>query len=318
MDSDVSLDKSNLYDVLGIAPDADVHEVRRAFRALARILHPDVNAAEDAPRKFALVAGAHAVLSDPDRRRAYDALRQAASAASVRYPNGFPVGAVRRGALRGADVEIGVTLSLREAAFGAHIQVDVPRREVCALCLGRGVAEGVIGERCPSCNGSGGSRERGGECSSCGGSGVAGTPRCANCGGAGRKSGMTPLTVSMLAGVEDCAVVMFKGDGDVGPCNGPRGDLLVHVAVKRDPVLRRSGIDILMELPVSACEAQAGCSIEIPTLRGPKKLRLPAHTPDRTLLRVPGAGIRLHGTLHRGDQFVTVHVNEIMPKRPAD
>jgi molecular chaperone DnaJ len=134
-------------------------------------------------------------------------------------------------------------------------------------------------------------------------------PPCSGCGGSGRRQGVTNLVVTLPPGVEDGQVLRLKGDGDVGPRNGPRGDLLLRIDVDPDPVLRRAGIDILMDLPVSADDATHGFSVEVPTLRGPKKLRVPANTTDGTVLRIKGAGIRLPGAWHRGDQFVIVRVH---------
>jgi molecular chaperone DnaJ len=122
------------------------------------------------------------------------------------------------------------------------------------------------------------------------------------------------LVVAIPAAVDDRQVLRLKGDGDAGPRNGPRGDLLLRITVEPDAVLRRSGIDILMDLPISAEDAAAGCSIEVPTLRGPKRLRIPARTQDHTLLRIGGAGLRPPGSWHKGDQFVTVRVQ---PGRPT-
>jgi molecular chaperone DnaJ len=304
--------QSNLYDVLGIAPNADDDEVRRAFRSLARLLHPDVNASEDAAQRFARVAHAHSILSDRERRRAYDASRQAPRGAHVRSPNVARTTPAAHGVLRGADVEASVSLSIREAAFGTEVTLDVKRREVCAVCLGAGAEDGGTSTRCPTCLGSGGTRTRGDECSRCQGSGVLGSPPCSNCSGSGRKRGHTSLVVAIPAAVEDGQILRLKGDGDAGPRNGPRGDLLLLVSIEPDPVLRRSGIDILMDLPISTEDAESGCSVEVPTLRGPKRVRVPAHSKDRTLLRIGGAGLRPPGSWHKGDQFVTVRIDSTM------
>ncbi|MDB5075966.1 MAG: dnaJ2, partial [Chloroflexi bacterium] len=198
-----------------------------------------------------------------------------------------------------------------EAAFGIEVKVDIKRREVCAICLGSGAADGGTSIRCTACMGSGGTRARGDECIHCHGSGVVGDPPCPNCSGSGRKGGSTSLTVAIPAGVEDGQVLTLKGDGDAGPRNGPRGDLLLRISIEPDPILRRSGIDILMDLLITPEEAEAGCSIEVPTLRGPKRLRIPAHTSDRTLLRMGGAGLRPRGSWHKGDQFITIRIGEI-------
>jgi molecular chaperone DnaJ len=317
MDGEFSSTTHNLYDALGVAPTAESDEIRRAFRSLARLLHPDVNTARDAAQQFAAVAHAHAVLSDPARRRAYDATRRAPPGVRVRRPVDARPAFAGRGALRGADVAVTVRLSLREAAFGSEPRVEVPRREVCAICLGRGAPEDGASERCPVCNGTGGTRTPGNECTACQGSGVIGDPPCPNCHGTSRKRGRTTLSVAIPAGIEHGSRLTLRGDGDVGPRNGPRGALILEVEVESDPVLRRSGIDILMDLPISPGDAASGCMIEVPTLRGPKRLHVPPHTHDRALLRLGGAGVRPHGSWHRGDQFVTVVVVDGQPSEPA-
>ena len=309
--------EQNLYDVLGVAPNADPAEVRSAFRSLARILHPDFNPSQDAAQRFVTVAQAYAVLSDPQRRQIYDAGRRPPPGIPVRSPQAGRSLPISRGVLRGADVEVLVTLSLREAAFGADVRVQIPRREVCTVCLGRGAAEGGTSTRCVVCNGTGGTRSGGGECTSCQGSGVHGDPPCPNCYGSGRKRGSTPLVVTIPPAVDDGQVLVLKGEGDSGPRNGPRGDLLLNVAVRPDPVLARSGIDILMSVPLSPHDAEAGCTIEVPTLRGPRKLRIPARTLDRTVIRLVGAGLRHHGSYHKGDQFITIAVTPGQPDEPA-
>jgi molecular chaperone DnaJ len=320
MSGNAVLSSHNLYDVLGIAPNADADEVRRAFRSLARLVHPDVNRAQDAARHFAQIAHAHAVLSDPIRRRDYDASRRAPAGTRVRSPHDHGHGGrgPGRGVLRGADVEVTVNLSMREAAFGAEIPVEVTRREVCAMCVGSGTAEGGTSIRCPKCMGTGNTRTGGEECGRCQGSGVLSTPPCPNCLGSGRRRGLTNLIVAVPPAVDHGTVLTLKGDGDAGPRNGPRGDLRLRVEVEPDQVLRRSGIDILMMLPLSPHDAEAGCSIEVPTLRGPKRLRVPPRTADRTLLRISGAGIRPHGSWHRGDQFVTVRIVAGQPIEEPD
>jgi molecular chaperone DnaJ len=254
------------------------------------------------------------VLSDPVRRRDYDASRRAPAGARVRSTNGRVSNNPGRGALRGADVDLAVKLSLRESAFGVEISVEVTRREVCPVCAGSGAAEGGISIRCPKCLGTGNTRSGGEECPRCQGSGLVSTPPCPNCLGSGRRRGSSTLMVAIPAAVEHGAVLTLKGDGDTGPRNGPRGDLRLRVEIEPDQVLQRSGIDVLMSLPLSPADAELGCSIEVPTLRGPKRLRIPPHTMDRTLLRIGDAGIRPHGSWRRGDQFVTVRIIGSQPR----
>lgn len=297
------------YELLGIQPGVDAETVRRAYRRLARALHPDVNPEPDAAHRFALVSQAYAVLNDPIRRRQYDEQRRSARANSpghvVRRPSTAPVG---RGVLRGADVEVHVHVSLRDAVSGSEQKIAVPRRDACAVCVGTGAVPGGTSMRCPRCLGTGGTRTHGDECTRCQGSGVIGEPPCPNCHGMGRRQGQTQITVTLPPGLEDGQRLVLKGDGDAGPRNGPRGDLILWITVDPDPVLRRHGIDILMELSITSEEARQGGAYEVPTLKGSKRLRVPANVKEGAILRIGGAGVRLPGSWHRGDQFVTVHV----------
>jgi len=311
--SEVGKANRNLYDLLGIAPNADAQEVRRAYRSLARHLHPDLNGAADSASRFSQVAHAYGVLSDPGRRRLYDEGRRSRGGVSTR--SAMPARpTMSRGAMRGADVSAGVQVSLRESVFGVETQVEVVRREVCVDCVGMGIAKGGAALRCTLCSGTGGTRGPGDECRRCNGSGVVGDPPCPLCHGSGRQPGELSLTVTIPPGVEDGQVLRLKGDGDAGPRNGPRGDLLLQVTVEPDHVLRRNGIDIIMDLPLSATEAAEGCQLEAPTLRGPRRIRVQRGAVDRAVVRIAGAGIRLPGSWHRGDQFVIIRVHDDMTR----
>lgn len=300
--------ESDLYHLLGVSPDADAGAIRRAFRSLARTLHPDVNPSTDAATCFSRVSQAHAILSDPERRRRYDEQRRHGAMQTSRSP--VPAAARRaasRGVLRGGDVEVPVHLSLRHSISGIEGRIEVPRRETCAICLGTGAAQGGVSVRCARCQGSGGVRTDE-QCPRCHGSGVIGDPPCPNCTGAGSRAGTTEIIVALPAGVESGKRLVLKGEGHVGPRNGPRGDLVLKIVVDPDPVLRRHGIDIVMDLTISSDEAARGTSVEVPTLKGTRRLRIPAGVRDRAVLRIGGVGVRLPGMWHRGDQFVTIHL----------
>ena len=297
------------YELLDLQPGVDAETVRRAYRRLARALHPDVNPDPEAARRFALVSQAYAVLNDPLRRRQYDEQRRHADNGALSRQSRRPSTAQPgRGVLRGADVELTVHVSLRTAALGGEQPVEVPRREVCAVCVGTGTVQGGVSTRCPRCLGTGGTRTPGEECTRCQGSGVIGDPPCPNCHGIGRRQGVTRITVALPPGTEDGQRLVLKGDGDAGPRNGPRGDLILRIAVEPDPVLRRHGIDILMDLNLTPEEARQGGSYDVPTLKGGKRLRVPTDVKEGAILRIGGAGVRLPGSWHRGDQFVTVHI----------
>lgn len=302
-----STDTHDLYAVLGLRPSADADAIRRAYRSLARELHPDINPAPDAARRFAAVSRAYATLGDPVRRRQYDEGRPRPGVGGADHRRA-PAQA-RRGVLRGRDVDVPVHVSLRDSVAGVETRVEVQRREVCAICVGTGAATGGRSMRCPRCLGSGGTRTTGEECSRCMGSGVIGEPPCPNCHGAGRKLGQTRILVGLPPGVEDGQRLVLKGDGDVGPRNGPRGDLIVHIIVDPDPVLRRQGADILMDLTISADHAARGASVEVPTLRGTWRIRIPGGVREGKTVRIGGAGVRSpRAWWRRGSQYVTIHI----------
>lgn len=303
-----STTQRDLYAVLGLAPNADGDAIRHAYRALARRLHPDVSVAPDAARQFAEISHAYAVLSDPAQRRRYDEQRAAPPARASAGAHRDPAPA-RRGVLRGRDVEVTAHIPLRAAIFGVECRVMVARREVCAICVGSGAARGGVSVRCPRCLGTGGTRTTGEECTRCLGSGVIGDPPCANCHGAGRKQGQTEIVVALPPNVEDGQRLVLKGDGDVGPRNGPRGDLVLRLVVDPDPVLRRRGLDVVMDLTLDADDAARGAAVAVPTIRGMKRLRIARGVRDGQTLRIARAGIRAPGHWwRRGDQIVIVHL----------
>ncbi len=310
------------YTLLGVASDADETQVRRAYRELARRLHPDVNKAPDAAARFAVLADAYAVLSDPDRRRAYDLSRHAppswgGSGSGIpdaarqsrqgRYANTVPP---VEPSLRGLDVEQTVRLTLREAAFGTDKTVTVARRDVCQTCHGNGAAPDAVTRQCPRCHGTGRGPHRGEECERCLGSGSISTNPCASCHGSGRVAVDDQFALRFPPAVDDGEVLRIRNQGDPGPRGGPRGDLRLTIAVEPDPVLRRRGGEVYADVMVTPRQAADGDTIEAPTLHGPRRLRLPPGVADGTELTMRHQGLRLKGKWARGDQHVTVHIRE--------
>ncbi len=310
------------YTLLGVAPDADENGVRRAYRALARRLHPDVNKAPDAAERFAALAEAYTVLSDPDRRRAYDLSRHAppswgGSSGGIpdaarqsrqgRYANTVPPA---EPSLRGLDVEQDVRLTLREAAFGTKKTVTVARRDVCQVCHGSGAAAGAVARQCPRCHGTGRGQHRGEECERCLGSGSVSTDHCASCHGSGRVAVDDQFALRFPPAIEDGEVLRIRNQGDPGPRGGPRGDLRLTIGVEPDPVLRRCGAEVYADIAVTPRQAASGGAIEVSTLHGPRRLRLPPGVADGMELAMRRQGLRLKGRWFRGDQRVTVHIRE--------
>jgi len=313
---------ADYYTLLGVAPDADDRQVRRAYRELARRLHPDVNKAPDAAERFAALAEAYAVLSDPDRRRAYDLSRHAPpswggsgsgipdaarQSRQVHYANTVPPA---EPSLRGLDVEQTVRLTLREAAFGTNKTVTVARRDVCQMCRGSGAAPDAVARQCPRCHGTGRGPHRGEECERCLGSGSISTDPCASCHGSGRVAVDDQFALHFPPAIEDGEVLRIRNQGDPGPRGGPRGDLRLTIAVEPDPVLRRRGAEVYADVAVTPRQAADGGAIEVPTLHGPRRLQLPRGVADGTELPMRRQGLRLKGKWFRGDQHVTVRIRE--------
>lgn len=312
------------YDVLGVAPTASSVEIRRAYRERARRLHPDVNRAADAAERFAALAEAYDTLSDPMRRRAYDLSRSAGTAntgssrPAAWASAGVPEVARQNGhrgpampvepSLRGPDVWQTVRLSLREAAFGTNRTIEVPRREVCVRCRGTGAAPGGTVRHCGRCHGTGRGPRTGEECPRCHGNGGIPTVPCPFCGGLGRVASMATFPLHFPPAIEDGEVLRIKNEGDPGPQGGPRGDLRVRIDVEPDPVLRRRGSEVYADLTISPDQAERGGRVDVPTLHGTARLRLPKGVAAGDAFVLRGRGLRLKGRWRRGDQHVTVHI----------
>lgn len=316
------------YAMLGVAPTASAAEVRRAYRELARRLHPDLNRAPDAAERFAALTRAYDTLSDPQRRRAYDLARlggatgtqgRTTGGGEARWA-GVPEAARRQGhgdpplstepALRGPDLWQTVRLSLREAAFGTNKTIEVPRREVCGLCRGTGAAPTGTVRQCPRCHGLGRGAHPGEECPRCHGNGGIPTVPCSGCGGRGRVESAPEFPLRFPPAVENGEVLRIKNAGDPGPQGGPRGDLRLRIEVEPDPVLRRRGGEVYADVTVTPEQAARGGSIEVPTLHGARRLHLPRGVADGASFVLRRQGLRLKGKWLRGDQHVTVHVAE--------
>jgi molecular chaperone DnaJ len=313
------------YGLLHVAPDATHLEIRRAFRGLARRLHPDVNPAADAAERFAAIARAYDTLSDPERRRAYDLARSrpggSVSSAEWKGPSMAQMarhdlhgkrrvdpGVPTDPSVRGLDIWQTVHLTLREAAFGTEKSIEIPRHDVCVQCRGSGAAPGAAVRQCGRCHGTGRGAQRGTACPRCHGSGNIPTVPCPLCRGSGRIAGVDTLPLRLPPALEHGEVIRIKNQGEPGPKGGPRGDLHLKIEVLPDPVLRRRGAEVYATVDVSPDQARDGGQIDVPTLRGTAQLKLPRDTSDGATFTLKGQGLRLKGRWRRGDQHVTVHI----------
>jgi molecular chaperone DnaJ len=326
----------DLYDVLGVGPQASDDEIKRAYRKLARELHPDVNRDPEAERRFKEVSAAYQTLSDPARRRQYDLF---GSGQGGGVPDFFPfgdmgdifdvffgggVGSRRRSrrrtrTQRGEDLFLQLTLSFEEAAFGIQKEVSLDSLEACATCQGSGCEPGTHPSRCTRCGGTGeiqdvsrsvfGTVMTARPCTLCEGTGEEIAAPCKDCGGEGRISKRQDLTVEIPAGVSDGMELRVSSGGQEGRQGGQPGDLYVALKVKPHPIFERRGQDLVCALPVPMTQAALGADIEIPTLDGePERVRVDPGTEAGTVIRLRGRGVPHLGRRGRGDLYVTVLV----------
>ncbi len=328
------------YEVLGVPRDADEAAVKKAFRRLARELHPDVNAHDpDAEAKFKEAAEAYEVLSDPDRRQQYDAYGHEGLRTGGYAPNfgdfgsisdlfsaffgaggfdaAFGGGRMRGGPVQGGDVAVAVQISLEDAAHGKQVEVAYDVRARCHTCHGNGAKPGTPIETCPRCQGSGqlqavsrtafGQLVRSAICDTCGGDGRIPRDPCEECGGDGMIVERKRVEVGMPAGIADGQRIHVSARGHAGERGGPNGDLYVVVRVAEDERFLRDGSDLITVVDVPAPLAALGTTIDVPTLDGPVPVEVKAGTQPGETITLGGRGMpprpaRAHGRPARGGQ----------------
>ena len=326
--------KRDYYEVLGISRNATDEEVRKAFRRLAFKYHPDHNHEAGAEEKFKEVNEAYEVLSDADKRAAYDRFGHGSAEGFFgRGFEGFDFGgfgdifdaffgrtatATRQAPQRGADLRYGVTITLEEAAFGTEKETEISRIENCSLCQGVGCKPGSQPSRCPNCNGTGQVRRTQQSifgrftnittCPRCHGEGRIITEPCPQCRGSGKEKRQRNILVKIPAGVDDGSQIRITGEGDAGTRGGPSGNLYITVSVKQHELFTRNGDDIIYELPINFAQAALGAEVEVPTLDGKVKLKVPAGSQTGRVFQLKNKGVpHLHRS-GRGDQLVTLLV----------
>jgi molecular chaperone DnaJ len=321
------------YEVLGVSREATADEIKKAYRKLARQLHPDVNPSEEAAEKFKLVTHAYEVLSDDEKRRRYDmggddGLFGGAGAGFGGFGDIFETffgaggggrgGRPRSRRERGQDALVRVTLELGDVVFGAHRDLEVDTAVLCDTCQGSCCQPGTSPERCEICGGSGhvqrqvrsllGNVVTSQPCGACQGYGTTIPHPCPTCGGQGRVRSRRTVSVDIPAGVESGLRLQLPGSGEVGPAGGPNGDLYIEVQVTPHPVFSREGDDLLATLEVSMTDAILGTSTTIDALDGPVELELRPGVQGGDVLTIKDRGITGLRTSQRGDLRVGVHV----------
>jgi len=323
------------YEILGVPRTATADDLKSAFRNLARKYHPDVNKEPDAEERFKEINEAYAVLSDPEKRAAYDRYGQAGLNGMGGMPDfttidfsdlfeeffGFGGGGSRKrrnSPRRGADLSYAVTLTFEEAATGVEKEIELSRDETCSTCHGSGAEPGTSPARCTTCDGRGevrqmrqtflGSMVQVTTCPACNGTGEVITTPCHTCRGRGLEHKIVKKTISIPAGVDTGTQIRLAGEGQPGMNGGPNGNVFIEITVKAHKFFRRRQDDIMLDMGISIAQAALGAEIEIPTIDGPTKLSIPAGTQPGKVFTVKGKGFpHLRGG-GRGDQLVVIAV----------
>ncbi|MDZ4289110.1 MAG: molecular chaperone DnaJ [Prosthecobacter sp.] len=341
-------EKRDYYEVLGVARDVSADDLKKAYRKLAVKFHPDKNPGDKTSEdKFKELGEAYDVLSDDQKRAAYDRYGHAAFSGGMGGPAGgggfhdpFDIfrevfggagggnifesffggggnGARQRrdGPQRGSDLRYGMDISLEEAAHGCEREIEYERLASCKTCSGSGSTSGSGKKACRTCGGVGQVISSRGffqiqqTCPDCGGAGETVTDPCKACAGSGRIKERTKVRVKIPAGIEDGSRLRSSGNGDFGTKGGPAGDLYIVVQVKAHEVFEREGDDLHCQMPLSFTTAALGGETTVPTLEGKASLKVPAGTQNGTTFRLRGKGIKTMGTTDRhGDLYVHVQI----------
>ena len=336
------MDKRDYYEVLGVPRNADKDALKKAFRKLAQQYHPDVNKTPEAESRFKEINEAYQVLSDDQKRAAYDRYGHAGvqgAAAGYNDMGGFgDLGSIfeelfggfgrtagagtanRRQPRRGADLRADIRISFEEAAFGAERELEIPRMEACDRCKGSGAEPPTQPVTCHSCNGTGEVKRRqqsplfgtvitATPCSTCNGTGEVIPSPCTKCAGRKYIRATRKLNVKIPPGVDEGTRIRLVGEGEAGAMGGPPGNLYVIVSVDPHPVFVRNQSDLLLEFPLNVAQAALGATVKIPTLEGgQEELEIPAGTQNGAQFRKRGLGVPHLQRNGRGDLLISVRV----------
>lgn len=333
--------KRDYYEILGVSKDASKDEIKRAYRKLSKQYHPDINKEPGADEKFKEISEAYEVLSDETKRAQYDQFGHAGANQDFDGFGGFGGfsdagfggfedilntffggGSTRRrnpnAPRQGADLQYTMTLTFEEAVFGKETDIEIPREEQCSTCHGSGAKSGTHPEECPYCHGSGqisteqntpfGRIVNRRVCHHCGGTGQVIKHKCPTCHGTGKVKKRKKIHIKIPAGIDNGQQLRVAGKGEPGINGGPNGDLYIIFQVKEHEFFERDGDDIYCEMPISFVQAALGDEIEVPTLYGKVKLKIPAGTQTNTKFRLRGKGVKSVRSTTPGDQHVIVRI----------
>lgn len=337
--------KRDYYEVLGVSKDADDAAIKKAYRALAKKYHPDMNPGDaEAEKKFKEASEAYAVLSDAEKRRQYDQFGHAAFEGGAGGAGGFGGfdfngadfgdifgdifgdlfggggrrgGRANNGPMKGANIRKSIRITFEEAVFGCKKELEVILKDPCTTCGGTGAKPGTSPETCPKCGGKGqvvytsqsffGTVQNVQTCPNCGGSGKVIKEKCTSCSGTGFTSSKKKIEVTIPAGIDNGQSVRIREKGEPGTNGGPRGDLLVEVNVSRHPIFQRQDMHIFSTVPISFAQAALGGDVKIQTVDGAVIYNVKPGTKTDTKVRLKGKGVpSLRNSAVRGDHYVTL------------
>jgi len=337
------LSKRDYYEVLGVSRDVDEPALKKGYRKVAMENHPDRNPGDKAAEeRFKEASEAYAVLSDAEKRRAYDRFGHDGVGMGG-GPAGFGgapdfgdlgnftdlfndlfgdlfgggrAGGRRRAGRgqRGADLRYNLEMDLTDVLDGIEPSIEIPKMRPCGTCDGSGARPGTQPETCGRCGGAGqvvlqqGFFRISRPCDTCQGAGEVVRERCSECRGAGRVEGMQSIRVKVPAGIDDGMRLRLSGEGEAGIAGGPPGDLFVVISLRSHPLFEREGPDVHCQVPVSVVQAALGDEVEVPTIEGKVKLKVPEGTQTGKVLRLRGKGLPTIRSANRGDQLIHIFV----------
>ena len=345
--------KRDYYDVLGVPRGADHAAIRKAYRQLALKYHPDRNPGDpEAEERFKEAAEAYEVLSDEQKRARYDRFGHAGMGNGGGFSGGMTMedifaqfgdifggegspfetffrgggGQRRQQGQRGTNLRIKVTLTLEEIATGVTKKIKVRKQQSCEVCGGSGAKDSSSVRTCPTCGGSGyvrqvrstflGQMQTTTTCPTCNGAGETITASCSNCKGEGIVLGDETIEIEIPAGVEEGMQLSMRGKGNAGRQGGPPGDLLISIEEKPHEFLQRDGQNLVYELYLNFADAALGTSVDVPTIDGPVKIKVPPGTQSGKIFRLRDKGLPSVQSYGKGDQLI--HVNVWTPKKLSD
>lgn len=343
--------KRDYYEVLGVSKNATANDIKKAYRNLAKQYHPDTNKEDaQAEQKFKEINEAYQILNDEEKRRQYDSFGHAAFDGTGGFQGGYGGfedmmggfgdvfdslfgGAFGRSSRRayngpqqGADLRYDMSITFEEAVFGCKKEIEILKEEKCYECEGTGAQKGTHKKTCDICGGSGQVRQQRSTafgnfvnvttCTACGGEGVIIEKPCSKCKGKGTVNRLKKLSVTIPAGIDDSQAMTLSGEGAPGKKGGEPGDLYIYISVKPHKYLHRDGFDLYLDMPVSFTVAAMGGDLEVPTLEGRVKYKIPEGTQTGTVFRLREKGVKHLRSTRKGDMFVKVTVE--VPKKLTD